>query len=155
MLKTRKILLASHGTDGARAAERIALKLCGSGATLRHLVVVPDFWKGMMGDDWLNNASTQAAFGRYIEKRLEDDVRQHIAKVRRQAQKRRIRYVPQVVFGKPSDCLLAEAGRGKVDLVVLGSRRPRGKPGLRSRMLTDELFKRLRTPVLVAPYPNA
>ncbi len=154
-MKTRNILLASHGTDGARAAERMALKLCGSGATLRHLVVVPDFWKGMMGDDWLNNASTQAAFGRYIETRLEDEVLRCIAKVRRGAQKRRIRYLPQVVFGKPSDCLLEEAGRGKVDLVVLGSPRPRGKTGLRSRMLTDELLKRLRTPVLVAPYPNA
>lgn len=155
MLKTRKILLASHGTDGARAAERMALKLCDSGATLRHLVVVPDFWKGMMGDDWLNNASTQAAFGRYVETRLEDEVRHNLAKVRRQAEKRRIRYLPTVVLGKPSDCLLKEAGRGKVDLVVLGSPRPRGKPGLRSRMLTNELLKRLGTPVLVAPYPNA
>lgn len=155
MLKARKILLASHGTDGARAAERMALKLCGSGTTLRHLVVVPDFWKGMMGDDWLNNASTQAAFGRYVETRLEDEVRRHIAKVHRQAKKRRTRYLPTVVLGKPSDCLLKEVGRGKVDLVVLGSPRPRGKPGLRSRMLTDQLLKRLGTPVLVAPYPNA
>jgi hypothetical protein len=25
--------------------------------------VVPDLWKGMLGDDWLNNAVTQARFG--------------------------------------------------------------------------------------------
>lgn len=155
MLKTRRILLASHGTDGARAAEKMALKLCGSGTTLRHLVVVPDFWKGMMGDDWLNNASTQAAFGRYVETRLEDEVLQCIAKVRRQAEKHGVRYLPRVVFGKPSNCLLEEAHRGQVDLVVLGSPRPRGKPGLRSRMLNDELLKRLGKPVLIAPYPNA
>jgi hypothetical protein len=57
------ILLASHGTAGARAAEAAALDRCAGGATLHQLVVVPDLWKGMLGDDWLNNAVTQARFG--------------------------------------------------------------------------------------------
>ena len=70
MLKADRVLLASHGTPGARAAERAALALAAPAATIFHLVVVPDLWKGMMGDDWLNNASTRAAYGRHVESQL-------------------------------------------------------------------------------------
>ncbi|MBI3917985.1 MAG: hypothetical protein HY322_13365 [Betaproteobacteria bacterium] len=49
MLQPQRILLASHGTPGARAAESIALALAMPGATLFHLTVVPDFWRGMPG----------------------------------------------------------------------------------------------------------
>jgi len=48
MLKPKRILLASHGTEGARAAEKMAFSLCQKQTALHHLVVVPDFWKGMM-----------------------------------------------------------------------------------------------------------
>ncbi|HDZ79452.1 MAG TPA: universal stress protein, partial [Gammaproteobacteria bacterium] len=49
------VLLASHGTVGAQAAEQMAIRMCSSGAKLHHLIVVPSLWKGMTGDDWLNN----------------------------------------------------------------------------------------------------
>jgi hypothetical protein len=45
-MNPKNILCASHGTDGARAAEAAALELCGTGTALHHLIVVPDFWKG-------------------------------------------------------------------------------------------------------------
>lgn len=57
MRHAQVILLASHGTPGARAAERAAFDLCAADGRLCHLVIVPDFWKGMLGDDWLNNAA--------------------------------------------------------------------------------------------------
>ena len=60
------VLLASHGTDGAKAAEKMALQVCEKGARLHHLLVVPSFWKGMTGDDWLNNGSTRDNFRRYL-----------------------------------------------------------------------------------------
>ena len=44
----------------------MALALAAPGARLSQLVVVPDFWKGMMGDDWLNNASTRDEYGRHV-----------------------------------------------------------------------------------------
>lgn len=154
MLKPKHILLASHGTPGARAAERAALSLCGPKTTLHHLIVVPDFWKGMMGDDWLNNASTQATYGRYVEAELEGEVRRHIAALQRQAAKRRIRYRPEVAFGKPEKCLQERLARGRVDLVVIGTTRPKGEPGLRSRMLTEKLLRSLDTPLLVIPHPH-
>jgi len=154
MLKTRHILLASHGTDGARAAEKTALALCPKGGTLHHLIVVPDFWKGMMGDDWLNNAMTQDTYGRYVESQLEDEVRSHIRRLQKLATKRRIRYRPDMVLGKPTDCLIERARRTGLSLVVMGSPRPRGKTGLRSRIDTDKLVRALRVPLLIVPYPK-
>jgi nucleotide-binding universal stress UspA family protein len=145
------ILLASHGTRGALAAEKTALSLCVPGTVLHHLIVVPDLWKGMMGDDWLNNASTRDTYGRYVESQLEAEVRRHLARLRRMAQKRRCRYRPEVVVGKPAECLLAHARRGKVDMVVLGAPRPQGRAGLRSRMLTEAVLRSLKIPLLVVP----
>lgn len=154
MLKNRHILLASHGTDGARAAETTALALCPPGGTLHHLIVVPDFWKGMMGDDWLNNAMTQDAYGSYVENQLEEEIRSHVRRLQKLATKRHIRYRPDMVLGKPTDCLIERAKRAGLNLVVIGSPRPRGKSGLRSRMDTDKLVRALRVPLLIVPHPK-
>lgn len=153
MRELKQVLLASHGTPGARAAERRAFALCGPHTTLHHLIVVPDFWKGMMGDDWLNNAGTRDTYGRYVEAELEGEVRRHVASLQRQAAKRRIRYRPEVVFGKPEKCLQERLARGRVDLVVLGAPRPKGKSGLRSSMVTEKLLRALNVPALIVPYP--
>lgn len=154
MLKTRKILLASHDTPGARRAEQMALTLCRPGTTLVHLVVVPDFWKGMMGDDWLNNASTRAIYADYVETQLEQDVRRHIRRLMLVAAKRKLRYRFEVEIGKPADCLIALAKKTRFDVIVLGSRRPKGRSGLRSTMLEERLFRSIKAPILVAPYPH-
>ena len=147
------ILVASHGTPGAQAAEILALDLCAEGGVLHHLLVVPDLWKGMMGDDWLNNASTRDIFGSYVESELGREVRQHIIKLENESTNKAIRYTPIVVLGKPTDSLLAQATKRKYDLVVLGSPRPRGETGLRSRMHLDALARGLSIPILVVPYP--
>ena len=67
------LLLAHHGTAGAVRAESLAFDLAVPGTTtVVHALVVPDFWDGMQGDDWLNNASTRDAFGDYVENMLEN-----------------------------------------------------------------------------------
>ena len=60
----------------------------------------------MMGDDWLNNAMTQETYGRYVENQLEDEIRTHTRRLQKLAAKRRIRYRPDMVLGKPTDCLI-------------------------------------------------
>lgn len=154
MGKFKHILIASHGSIGARAAEKTALSLCTRQTTLHHLIVVPDFWKGMMGDDWLNNASTRDRFGKYIESQLGQEVSAHIAKLRRAAERRKVRYRVEVVVGKPADCLIAQSQRDPVNLIVMGSPRPKGIGGFRSRMLTEQVLKSVTTPVLIVPFPH-
>jgi nucleotide-binding universal stress UspA family protein len=153
-MNPRSILLASHGTDGARAAEATALDLLGTGGRLYHLVVVPDFWKGMMGDDWLNNAVTQARYGKYVEDQLAREVGREVARLADAAARREIAYENGLRLGKPADCLVAAERAGRYDLVVIGAPRPKGRPGLRSRMTLETLVRALATPLLVVPHPG-
>lgn len=145
------ILLASHGTAGARAAETAAFKLSGTNTTLHHLIVVPDFWKGMMGDDWLNNASTRKIYGDYVESQLTDEIREHVNRLAQEAQRRRIGYEYEIVVGDPTTCLIEKARTASANLVVTGSPRPRHESGLNSRLHFDKLLKELAVPLLVVP----
>ena len=148
-----RIVLASHGTPGAQAAERAALALCARGASLAQLVVVPDFWKGMMGDDWLNNASTREAYGRHVERQLEAEIAAQVERVRAQALQLGLHYQCRTVLGKPAECLLAYSRECAPELVVIGAPRPQGVAGLRSRMHLDTLVRALAAPLLIVPHP--
>ena len=155
MKSAHAILLASHGTPGARAAEQTALDLCATGGRLHHLVVVPDFWKGMLGDDWLNNAAVHIRFGRYVENEIEREILAHAASVAAEAEQRGLRYSCEVRQGQPADCLAAFAAELDCGLVVIGSPRPKGASGYRSRLSIERLVRTLKTPLLVVPHPQS
>ena len=154
MTEYTHIVLASHGTPGAQAAERAALALLPTGARVSQLVIVPDFWKGMMGDDWLNNASTRDAYGRHVERQLEREIAEQVARVRGQAEERGLRFESRIELGKPAQCLIEFAAGLRPNLVVIGSPRPRGVRGIRSRMDLEALVRALAAPLLIAPYPR-
>ena len=150
-----KLILASHGTPGARAAEDLAVELCTeTGASLHHLLVVPDFWKGMMGDDWLNNAVTQARYGDYVESQLAGEAADEVQRLAARAKGSGIRYSDEVRLGKPAACLLAACQRDGYDLIVIGSPRPKGSPGLRSRMDLELLARSLPARLMIVPHPK-
>ncbi len=153
-MKARRILLASHGTAGAKAAEAAAFAGCGPEGHVHHLVVVPDFWKGMLGDDWLNNAAVHVRFGRYVEGQLEREIVAHAETVEAEAKRLGLGYACELRFGKPAECLLSVAGAGDFDLVVIGSPRPKEVGGLRSRMDVETLVKGLTVPLWVEPHPG-
>lgn len=154
MTEFTHLLIASHGTPGARAAERIALALVQAGGRLSHLIVVPDFWRGMMGDDWLNNASTRDVYGKHIENQLQRELQSHIDHLRSQAMAQGLGYEFRVTLGKPTECLLEYSCLVAPDLVVIGAPRPKGVLGLRSRMHPDKLTGVLAAPLLVVPHPR-
>lgn len=154
MLSPRNILLASHGTVGAKAAEELALGLCQTDTMLHHLIVIPDLWRGMMGDDWLNNASTRDTYGKYVETQIGREIEQHRKIFEQAISARGISFQTKVALGKPDQCLLEYAAECKADLVVIGSPRPLGISGLRSRMTLEKLVRALSTPLLIAPYPR-
>ena len=154
MFQPQRILLASHGTAGARAAEGTALALATPGGTVFHLTVVPDFWRGMMGDDWLNNVATRDAYCRHVETQLAREVEAHQRDLEARVRATGARYAARVVLGKPADCLLAFAAETDAQLVVIGSPRPRGVTGLRSLMQMERLVKGLAAPLLVVPFPR-
>lgn len=154
MSNPNRVLLASHGTEGAQAAEQAVLQMCGTNSHVHQLVVVPDLWKGMTGDDWLNNGSTRNRFRDYLESELENEVRDHVSRMQKHAIARQIEYSAEVMVGKPEACLLEAINKDEYDLVVMGSPRPKGKTGLRSRMKPEPLLAALSTPLLIVPYPD-
>jgi nucleotide-binding universal stress UspA family protein len=150
-LSPRTLLLAHHGTAGAEQAAALALSLAAPGHTrIVHLYVVPDFWDGMQGDDWLNNAWTRDAFGRHVEGQLEADAREQLRGVAERCAAQGIECSALLRYGKPADCLLAATRECDADLVVIGPPRPKGQPGLRSRMDLETLSRGLAAPLLIA-----
>ena len=127
------ILLASHGTEGAQAAEQMALHMCSSGARIHHLIIVPSLWKGMTGDDWLNKGSTRDTYRRYLESELGREVDEHCERVSQTAEQHEVKYSNEIVVGEPEECLINSSKKDSFDLVVMGSPRPKGVKGLRSR----------------------
>lgn len=150
----RSILLASHDTPGARAAEAVALALAGSGGEVTHLVVVPEFWKGMRGDDWLNNAITQDRFGTYLEEQIGREIEAHVRRVQTSAEGLGIAYRAMARQGDIARCVAATAAEIGATLVVLGAPRPKGMLGFQSRLDLDRLAKDLRVPYLLVPHPD-
>ncbi len=148
------VLLASHGTQGAMAAEQAAIDNCKKGDHLHHLLVVPTLWQGMTGDDWLNNGVTRDRYRRYIESELSKEVEETVSRVKQKAEQHDLIYTQQVVVGEPEDCLLDASNKEEYNLIVMGSHRPKGESGLRSRMLTKKLTRKLTTPIKMVPHPN-
>lgn len=153
-MQFNKIVVASHGTPGARAAEELACVLSAPGGSLHHLYVVPEFWKGMLGDDWLNNAITQDRFGKYVESQLGKEIDEARERVSAIVADRGLRYCFEFRVGRPADSLLEVVGAVSPEVVVIGSPRPKGSPGLRSRMDLETLVGSLPVPVIIAPYPK-
>lgn len=154
MISFNKILLASHGTVGSNAAVNYALSLGQPGALLHHLIVVPEFWKGMMGDDWLNNGISRDRFARYLESELGRETDEHIQSVQQRAESASFEYHHDIQMGEPHDCLIALSAQQAFDIAVIGSRRPKGTPGLNSKMVLDKLSGHVNTSLLIIPYPQ-
>ena len=154
MNSINNVLSASHGTTGAQAAVSYALNICQPGASIRHLVVVPEFWKGMMGDDWLNNGISRDRYARYLESELGKEIDEHIDQVQQQTESKNFKYSHIIQMGEPHKCLISASLEQSYDLVVIGSVRPKGTPGLNSKMTLDKISGQLKTPLIIVPYPQ-
>ena len=108
----------------------------------------------MTGDDWLNNGSTRDQFCRYLENELGREVDSHCERVSKNAGSHKLRYSKEIVLGEPGSALIEASKKEPFDLIVMGSPRPNGIKGLRSRMFTKDLVQSLQIPLLIVPYPQ-
>ena len=92
-------------------------------------------------------------FRRYVEGQLQQEVEEHQARVSDAAKTKDLKYTAEVVVGEPEETLISTSQKEKFDLLVMGSPRPKGKTGLRSRMLTDST-RSLPITTVIVPYPN-
>lgn len=158
-IAARHVLLASHDTAGARAAEQAVIEGManggGRGGAIHHLVIVPEFWQGMSGDGWRCNGSNVRDFCDYLEGQIDREIEDHLRRVHAAAVDRGLSYEASSRHGRLADCLIEEACRIRPELVVIGSPRPKGMTGLRSRLDVEKLMRGLRVPLVVVPHPAA
>lgn len=149
------VLLASHNSAGAQAAEDFTLSRCPKQAHILHLYVIPEFWQTMLGDDWRNNPKTRQQFSTYLDQILTTEAQAHQQQLRQKADAHDLQLNTLVKTGKPLDCLLQSLQEHpQIEMVVLGSARPWHLGGLRSRMLTKKLWHACPVPLLVVPFPR-
>jgi nucleotide-binding universal stress UspA family protein len=145
------LLLAHHGTAGAARAEAFAFAIAEPGrTTIVHALVVPDFWDGMQGDDWLNNASTRDTFAKHLETQLEAESRQQIEALSGRCTALGLASRSLLAVGDPATRLVEMAAQCRAGMVVIGPPRPRGTPGYRSRMKLETLARDLACPLVIA-----
>jgi nucleotide-binding universal stress UspA family protein len=75
------------------------------------------------------------------------------SRVSQAAEAHQLRYTSEVIIGEPDECLINTSKKADFDLVIMGSPRPKGKSGLRSRMVT-KATQALPLPVMMVPYPD-
>jgi len=153
----RHILLASHGTNGAIAAENMAIQVCAPQGRVDHLIVVPEFWQNMTGDDWLNSGTARDQFRDYLQTGLGQEIDQQCERIQKKITDHTRVYERIILFGNPEKALLHQANHTAYDLIVMGSPRKKGmreKFSLRSTMFTQKLAQELQTALLIAPHPG-
>ncbi|MEM8844719.1 MAG: hypothetical protein AAGB35_06705, partial [Pseudomonadota bacterium] len=94
-----RYLLASHGSQGALAAEKAALAACKSEDEIHHLYVVPSWWMDMTGDDWLNNGVSRDRFKQHLENELRKESEATIKRIKQKCENNDVKYHLHFIVG--------------------------------------------------------
>jgi nucleotide-binding universal stress UspA family protein len=146
----KRILLATHGTPGARKAEALAADWARkTGAELAVVSIFNDDWKHMTGDDWLNTSTARMQFASYVEDQVNDEMDALEQRLREQFQGLNVRFMRR--SGVVEDELCKAAEETGADIVVLGAYQKKQAPGFKARFENRQLHPQLPCPLLVAP----
>ncbi len=147
-----RILVATHGTSGAQAAEDLAAELASTfSASMCCLHVIHENWQWMTGDDWLNTSASRNQFARHVESEL---AREAATIMERVSEKASIKSIPVMTIkrvGNPATVIPIVAKEMGADLVVVGSRQNRPDIGFKARIAWTDFLANCGVPVLVAP----
>ena len=150
----KRILLASHGSVGGMAAERVAIAACKPDDDLDHLYVIPSWWRSITGDDWLNNGISRNRFRNYLEQQLWGEAQQACVRVKQQCKERGIKYNSLLRVGRSDKVLNDVVEQHQYRTIFIGERRPKQSDGLRDIMLTSRLKKYLNSRLHIVAHPN-
>ncbi len=148
----KKILIATHGTKGAQAAEDLSVDLAEEhGAALHCLHVVNEDWKFMTGDDWLNTSACRNRFARHVEDELGLEAEVIQKRISEKASRRSVAVTFEKKVGNPGKLILAAASVAGADLIVMGGRQQRQDQGFKSRIDWNKLLIESTIPIILAP----
>jgi hypothetical protein len=147
------LLLCTHGTPGARLAERFFFERLWPGfpdAEATVLTVVNQDWSVMVGDDWLNSSATRNAFRSHVDRQLAEEIEADWQRIRTDyAEASRCAF--KRIFG-PVEATFVEVARNLFcDGIVIGPYQKKQGRGFKDRLQNKVLHPLLTVPLLVAP----
>lgn len=145
----RKILLATHGTEGAKEAEGYAIELAKTfNSELHALYVIHKGWGSLIGIEWLHPSHTRMDFYKYTETELFRRAKEVLQDF--QSRSTGIEVVPSVIVGDPVEIIANEAKNKEVDLVIIGDKSNDRSEEYKARISLKKLLKLAPCPVFVA-----
>jgi hypothetical protein len=154
------LLLCTHGTAGARQAERLVFdELCAKNPELQVtvLTIIDQDWQVMTGDDWLNSSKTHTTFLDHVERQMQEENEEDWQRIQKRYPAAERAGFTSVV-GPIEETIAGEARKRKNDLIVIGPYRKsrrlfnlKMEKGLRARIDTAKLHPLLPCPLLIAP----
>lgn len=146
----KHILLATHGTPGARKAEALAKAWADQyGARVTVLSIINEAWGDMTCDDWLNTSTTRNNFGSYVAGEIAKEIEGVWGRVREEFQGVEIDFLSK--GGALEDVLAEAAEKVSADVAIMGAWQKTQAPGFKDRFENKRLHPQMPCPLVVAP----
>jgi hypothetical protein len=148
------ILLCTHGTSGARKAEKLVLgDLLPKGSPamkITVLTVINEDWKWMLGDDWLNTSKTRRDFMGHVDNQLAREIEADWDRIRNTfPATSRLEFLK--VVGPVEKTIAGVAQKLESDLIVIGPYQQKQGKGFKARIKNKHFHPLLPVPLLIAP----
>ncbi len=147
------ILLCTHGSDGARSAERFVFEKMADHPDLKVsvLTVLDEDWRAMTGDDWLNSSKTHATFLDHVETQVSQEIKEEWDRIKKEhpmAEKAAFSQKTGTIAKSFADV----AETLKCDAIVIGAfQKKKGFLSGNSKGLKDTLQNKTLHPLLPCP----
>ncbi len=157
----KKILLCTHGSEGARRAENYLFNIMWPSfpeAEVTVLTVVDKDWAIMSSDDWLNTSTARNQFTDYVDEQLGREIHEDWERIKKEyPAAEKAKFVK--VVGGIEDTIAEVARRAESDIVLCGPYCKKAKrifsvkmtPGLADSIRKEILHPLLPCPVLTVP----
>ncbi len=146
----KRILLATHGTPGARKAEALARQWADQyEAQVTVLSIINEAWGDMTCDDWLNTSSTRNTFGSYVAIQITKEIGAVWTRIRKDFDGVEVEFLSK--GGKLEDVLAEAAEKVDADVAIMGAWQKNQAPGFRDRFENKHLHPQMPCPLVVAP----
>jgi len=155
------LLLCTHGSDGARRAEKFVfeqLMAADKAPNLTVLTIIDKDWAIMSSDDWLNTSKTRNTFRDYAQEQMGREIDEDWQRIQATyPDATSVRFMK--VVGGIEETMAEVAENVGSDLIVIGPCRikPRRllslkmEPGLAATLSNKKLHPLLPVPLLVVP----
>jgi nucleotide-binding universal stress UspA family protein len=138
----KKILIATHGTEGAVEAELHALDLARRmDAELHALYVIHKGWGTLVGIEWLHSSERRMEFYRYTEAELYKMADAALSKFVHRAAACGVKVTTSIRVNKLEEAIVSEARAQGSDLIVLGNVGKERSEEYRAKVSLGKLMK--------------